>query len=123
MEKGQHRPTALACEDIETEPVTWDVEEEQERLMREKIGELYNILETNAIRDYVSLASILLIGASLRQYPNRRDKMEDHTIHRVAPYETQLEQYVWSQREKWAWYGFFAGVILTSVAWMIALSL
>ena len=92
-----NRPTALAVEDIEVEPVTWDVEEEQERLMREKIGELYNILEGN--------------------------KMEWNDIHRVEPYETQLEQYVWAQREKWAWYGFFAGVILTSVAWMIALSL
>lgn len=93
------RPTALACEDIETEPVTWNVETEQERLMRQILGnKLYETLDTM-----------------------ERDAMEFNTIHRVAPYETQLDQYVWREREKWAWYGTVAGSIITSVFWLLVL--
>lgn len=43
------------------------------------------------------------------------------TINRVEPYETQLEQYIWKLKEKWAMWSFLAGCIVSTVFWLIAI--
>ena len=41
-------------------------------------------------------------------------------ISRGMIYGKELDEYIWQQREKWAWRGAIAGAIITNIFWMIA---
>jgi hypothetical protein len=45
---------------------------------------------------------------------------DDMIISRGMIYGKELDEYIWQQREKWAWRGAIAGAIITNIFWMIA---